>query len=149
MILPYYSAVPSFPAYISGSLSTLADGNTNYCFRLCFTYSSLVVLFLAFMVFCLTCLGQYLIKDLRVPLQISRTLYLCGYLFSDNLLRVFSCSSLSLRQPICLDSSSLHSLFCASELGHLLVFLLSGITVLHRLLPNVWKPGVSYIFLNF
>lgn len=72
-------------------------------------------------------LRSVLNQDLRVPLWISRTLYLCGYLFSDNLLRVFSCSGLSPRQRICLDSSSLHSLFVPVSWDTCLSFFFQGL----------------------
>lgn len=145
--LLFYST--AIPAYGLGSHSTLADGNTNYSFRDsfgdCSTYSFLVLLTLLFMVFSPMCVDQYLIKDLKVPLHISRALCLC--VSASSLIICFthfSCLGLPKHWNVSSTHQDSLSLFgfpitvltfpsqVAGELDelNLFVFLLSGITVL-------------------
>lgn len=92
----------------------------------CSTFFFLMVFFLVFLVFSSTFTDQYLIKDLRIPLQISRALYLC---VAPSSLRIcftnISCLVLSrpwtlssqlcllnfTKAAVCLNFPSRHSLF--------------------------------------
>lgn len=134
----------------------------------CSTFFFLMVFFLVFLVFSSTFTDQYLIKDLRIPLQISRALYLC---VAPSSLRIcftnISCLVLSrpwtLSSQLCLLNSprqlsvwiSLHGTHFFSQWAgaldglDLFVFRFSGITVLHWLLSAVWELSIFVYFVQF